>query len=140
MALKPFDQQTFNDDDNAKQLVIDLFRYWGCTIGVNADDYGIDLVGREKDGTVFGVEVEVKHNWHGDTFPFTTIHYSARKTKFLDALDEVWFCTVNTDRTHCALLCVSALDNIKLIRKQTSVTSSEWFMEFPIHLARIIPL
>ena len=138
--LKPFDTDTYANNDDAKHAVIDLFRYWGCTIGVNADDYGIDLVGREKDGTVFGVEVEVKHNWTGPEFPFTTIHYSARKTKLIDSMDEVWFCTVNHDRTHCALLCVSALDNIKLVRKQTSVTSTEWFLEFPIHLARIIPL
>lgn len=140
MALKPFDQHTYATDDNAKQLVMDLFRHWGCTIGVNADDYGIDLVGRDPDGNVFGVEVEVKHNWHGPTFPFTTIHYAARKTKFIDSMHEMWFCTVNDDRTHCLLLSPSELDNIKLVRKQTSVTSTEWFLEFPIHLARIMSL
>lgn len=133
--LKPFNMQTFNDDDDAKYAVINLFRSWNCDVRVNADDYGIDLIGRDKaDGALFGVEVEVKHNWHGPWFPFDTVHYPARKTKFMDAMGEVYFCTVNTDRTHCLLLSVSQQTNARLVRKQSSVTSSEWFIEFPIHL------
>ena len=45
---------------------------------VNPDTYGIDLI---VDNT-FYCEVEVKHNWKGKDFPFSTLQLSDRKRKF----------------------------------------------------------
>lgn len=138
MTLKPFDQATFNADDNAKHLIIDLFQHWNITMKVNGDQYGIDLIGKENDtGAFIAAEVEVKHNWRGPHFPFDTVHYAARKIKFLEIAStdrHVYFCTVNDDRTHCLILCATSIEQCKLVRKQTSVTNSEWFIEIPLHL------
>lgn len=144
MTVKPFDQATFDADDNAKHAVIDLFAHWNVALKVNGDQYGIDLIGVDKQtGQFCAAEVEVKHNWHGPHFPFETVHYAARKIKFLEIANadrHVYFCTVNDDRTHCLILCATSINQCKLIRKQTSVTDSEWFIEIPLHLFDTYPL
>jgi len=132
---KPFSIDQYDQDDDAKHAVIALFLAWNCDVRVNHDHYGIDLIGRDlQTREMFGVEVEVKHNWCGPTFPFDTVHYSARKMKYLYLPTQTYFCTVNTERTHCMILNLTGIEQCKLVRKQTNVTASEWFMEFPTHL------
>lgn len=136
--LKPFDPAVFAADDPVKHRVIELFRRWNCDLRVNADEYGVDLIGKDRaTGDVFGVEVEVKHNWTGSFFPFTTVHYSARKLKFLDAFPQLHMATVNSEHTHVLILDVHTHDTARMVRKQTSVTASEWFIEFPVAGATI---
>ncbi len=133
--LKPFNQATFDADDNAKHDVIKLLHpILGAQLRVNHDPYGIDLIGKYYDGKLFGVEVEVKHNWQSEHFMFETVHYAARKTKFIDLYDDVYFVTVNSPRTHALVINIAFLDNMKMVRKQTSETTSEWFLEIPTHL------
>jgi hypothetical protein len=135
--LKPFNQSTFDADDNAKHDAIHLFQeLYNCDIRVNQDRYGIDLVGKylDFDRELFGVEVEVKHNWQSEHFMFETVHYAARKTKFIDLYRDVFFVTVNSPRTHALVINIASLDTMKMVRKQTSETSSEWFLEIPTHL------
>lgn len=139
--LKPFDLQTYDANDDAKHDIIKMFRQnFNCTIGVNADKYGIDLVGRFNDGTLFGVEVEVKHNWQSEHFMFESVHYAARKTKFIDAFPETYFCTVNAPRTHCLLINMQTIDSMRMVRKQTTMTTKEWFLEVATHLFDIYTL
>lgn len=135
---KPFDKATYDRDDAAKLKVIELFDRWGCPLRENADQYGIDLIGKDPwTDDVFGVEVEVKHNWTGPVFPFETIHYSARKLKFVDWMPQLHIATLNTEHTHVLILDVHKYDSARMVRKQTSVTDSEWFMEFTLEHATI---
>lgn len=135
---KQFDQAVYDRDDPAKQLVIELFRKWNCELRVNADEYGVDLIGYDRGKTVrFGVEVEVKHGWTGPVFPFETIHYSARKLKFIDWLPEMHIATLNADHTHVLILDVHKYDTARMVRKQTSVTDAEWFIEFTLEHATL---
>lgn len=135
---KPFDQVRYNADDAAKHKVIDLFTSWNCDIRVNHDPYGIDLIGVDPlTGDTFGVEVEVKHGWTGAAFPWETIHYSARKLKFIDWIPQIHIATLNAEQTHVLLLDVHQYTDARMVRKQTSVTDAEWFLEFTLEHATI---
>lgn len=130
---KQFSNELYKADDDAKNAVGKwLASRWGFTnVRVNPDRYGIDLLG-EHNGTKFGIEVEVKHNWKGQRFPFASLHYAARKVKFLDSAEVVYFVTVNDDRTHLLLTSSEDMNGLKLVKKDTSYTSNEWFLEVPI--------
>jgi hypothetical protein len=77
---KPFDAALYENDDDAKFLVIRWLESRGHEICVNPDQYGIDLLGSWHDRR-YAWEVEVKHNWRGFDFPFDSVHYSVRKRK-----------------------------------------------------------
>lgn len=136
---KPFDAALYQDDDDAKLVVIDWLESRGHVVFVNPDQYGIDLIGRWRDRD-YAWEVEVKHNWRGYVFPFDSVHYSVRKRKFIEHDVRTYFVTLNHERTR--LLAVSGKDFMegKLIQKSTIYTQDEWFVEIPIRRAIFIDL
>lgn len=133
--LKPFSQTTYEADDNAKHLIVDLFRNtYGCQTWVNGDKYGIDLIGKDNNAT-FGVEVEVKHEWTEEFhFPWDTVHIPARKVKFIDTHPVVYYAVVNHWRTFALITSTARFDQCKLVRKDTKHTRQEWFMAIPLEL------
>jgi len=134
---KPFDTKLYEEDDNAKQTIKDWLTLKGYSVWVNPDDYGIDLIG-EKNGRKLGWEVEVKHNWRGKRFPFTSVHISARKKKFCEPNHH--FIMLNHERT--IFLTVSAPDFVtcKVVTKDTIYTEKEQFVEIPLSKCRFIEL
>ena len=133
MTPKEFSQSLYDDNDDAKHQIIAWLEERGFMAWVNEDQYGIDVQAL-KMGKQYVFEVEVKHNWQSEHFMFETVHYAARKSKFIDLYDDVYFVTVNSPRTHALVINIAFLDNMKMVRKQTSETSSEWFLEIPTHL------
>jgi hypothetical protein len=131
---KPFSNAQFDADDDAKiQVAQYLESFWAIdNVRVNPNQYGIDLIG-EINGTPAGIEVEVKHNWSGPNFPFATVHFSARKTKFLNEREMVYFCMVNHERTHMIAIEDGAFHESKLVRKNTKMTQAEWFIQIPLN-------
>lgn len=100
----------------------------GFEAWVNPDQYGIDVLATKHDQR-YGFEVEVKHNWCGDRFPFSTVHFSARKQKFIG-----WnhmFMMLNDDRSCVLIADESTLRAAKVVSKQTKYTSDELFLEIP---------
>lgn len=134
MNYKPFSNAQFDADDDAKLLVAEyIAREWGINnVHVNPNQYGIDLLG-DDNGLRIGIEVEVKHNWSGPNFPFSTVHFSARKTKFLFECPEVFFCMVNHERTNMIGISSAGFDDSKLVKKNTKVSQQEWFIQVPLH-------
>lgn len=129
--MKPFDPELYARDDLAKFVVIDWLKTFDITAHVNPDDYGIDLLGYR--GTEqFEIEVEVKHAWSGWSFPFDTIHYSARKLKFLDTKATVKFITLNHEWSHCAVVEGEDLGSSQIVEKKTIYTELEEFIEVPV--------
>jgi hypothetical protein len=130
---KPFSNAQYDADDDAKHQVAEyLTRFWAVdNVRVNPNQYGIDLIG-EIDGKPAGIEVEVKHNWSGPNFPFSTVHFSARKTKFLNEREMVYFCMVNHERTHMIAIEHGGFNESKLVKKNTKVTQGEWFIQIPL--------
>ena len=74
---KPFSSKLYNANDNAKIIIKKWLESKGIKAWINPDDYGIDIL---TDNYQF--EVEVKHNWLGDKFPFGSVHFPQRKIKF----------------------------------------------------------
>jgi len=131
LMSKAFDPVLYGDDDSAKYDVLRWLESMGHVVCVNPDEYGIDLLGIwGEENTAW--EVEVKHNWRGEHFPFDSVHYSVRKRKFIQPDVHTYFVTVNHERT--MLLCIKGEDFMdgKLIQKSTIYTQDEWFVEVPI--------
>lgn len=127
--MKLFDQALYDADDNAIHQVIKWLNRYGWTLKQNSDLYGIDLVGTDGLNRAAEVEVEVKHHWHGEEFPFDTVHISARKRKFIKP--GAFLVMLNHERTHCLALSYLQLSQAKTVTKDTIYTTSEQFLEIP---------
>jgi len=128
---KPFDQSMYDADDPAKQLVLEWLKTRGFNGDINPDQYGIDIIG-DFGGEPFAAEVEVKHNWVSDQFPFKTVHFSARKLKFLDNPIHICFMMLNHDRTRILIVGKPYLQSAIVISKNTIYTTEEEFIEVPL--------
>lgn len=139
--MKPFSETLYTENDDAKHQVIDwLLNSEGFSAaGINPDQYGIDVLA-EKDGQQYEIEVEVKHNWKGERFPFGEVHFPARKKKFAKKSEYVWFVMLNHERTHA--LIVDGFDFVSgsLVRKNTSEYDNDMFVEIPTFNCRFITL
>lgn len=131
MKTKPFSQELYNQNDNAKELAIKWFDSIGFKLIVNKDQYGIDLVGNK-----FMVEVEVKHNWKGKDFPFETVHIPGRKLKF--ANDKSIFFMFNHDKSYAMLIDGKLVSNSSVIIKDNIYLNKENFIEVNIKNCTIV--
>jgi hypothetical protein len=135
--MKPFSQDLYDADDNAKELAISFLKGHGVHLVVNPDQYGIDLIGG-LNGELRAYEVEVKHSWSGPDFEFDTIHIPARKIKF--ALRFSRFFIINHERTHAILLKGQDVAESPIITKKTIYTEAEDFIEVALEKATIVKL
>jgi len=126
---KPFDAQMYGADDNAKHDVIKWLEGRGFTAWVNPDQYGIDVLALYE-GNLLSFEVEVKHNWKGDKFPFDAVHFSARKLKF--ATPNSYFTMLNNERSLVLVTTGVIVAASPIVSKQTKYTASERFIEVPL--------
>ena len=128
--MKDFDQALYDADDNAKDLVITWLHKHGWNMDTNPDLYGIDLLGTDPIGRPVAVEVEVKHHWTTNTFPFKTVHISARKRKFIEP--GAYLVMLNHHRTHALTFDYKDLAQARTITKSTIYTTDELFLELPV--------
>ena len=125
--IKPFSIDLYDKNDDAKELVIKILEDKGYMAWVNDDPYGIDIVCQDDQGKCTYHEVEVKHNWKGDIFPFKTVHIPARKLKFAHA--KSYFVMFNHERSHMLVIPGIQLLNSPVITKSTIYTEDEEFVE-----------
>jgi len=99
---KKFSQDLFDKNDFAKELVVNYLKSRDYDAWVNPDKYGIDVYA-EKDENFFEIEVEVKHNWKGQKFPYEAVHFSERKRKFIkpSKLNIFWMLVKATSLVMC---------------------------------------
>ena len=128
---KVFDQQHYDQDDNAKYELIGWLRYKGFKAWVNPDQYGIDVLA-SKDSKRYQFEVEVKHNWDTQGFPFDTVHWSARKLKFAEPNRYTWFVMFSNDRSQALFAPGEAVLQAECVQKNTKYTQGEWFVALPV--------
>ena len=141
---KPFSPTLYKQDDSAKWSLIDYLTHKGFdNPRVNPDDYGIDVLA-ERDDEPYAFEVEVKHNWKGESFPFPSVHYVGRKTKFINnlvaPLANTYFVTINDERTVALRVDGKTFSESPLVAKKTIYTTSEHFVEVAIAKARFFYL
>jgi len=132
-STKPFDKELYDDDDNAKdQLITYLDEYGFDNPRVNPDQYGIDVLA-ERDGEPYAFEVEVKHNWKGDYFPFKSVHFAYRKMKFTKVetipLRNTYFVMLNHERDTALRVDGVTFAGAPVVSKKTIYTSIEKFVE-----------
>jgi hypothetical protein len=137
---KPFDSKLYDLDDKAKHQVSAILESNHWEAWVNPDKYGIDLLALDPNGIEYQVEVEVKHNWTGDQFPYATLHFAERKRKFIDSDRLTLFVTVNHDKTHALVAFDEALSEAAVIVKDTSYTTQEKFLEISVSSCELITL
>lgn len=141
---KSFDSELYDADDNAKDMFIGFLWVKGFdNPRVNPDQYGIDVLA-EHDGERYAFEVEVKHNWQTQDFPFETVHYAARKTKFfsIDGIDPIntHFITINHQRDTALRIDATILAQCPIITKPTIYTTEENFIEVPAEVCSFFTL
>ena len=137
--MKPFDQALYDVDDKAKFIVINWLNALGFQAEVNPDQYGIDVLAT-KQNKKYAFEVEVKHNWSGKQFPYGTVHFSARKQKFLHGTEETFFIMLNNELTHAIIVTGQNLSVSPTISKDTKYTSKESFISIQISKCSIAEL
>jgi hypothetical protein len=83
MERKPFDQVLHDENDAiAKEAVRSFLEaVWGYPV-TEGGQYDVDLLIYEEDTICGYVEVERRHNWDKQHFPFDTLHIPERKRKF----------------------------------------------------------
>ena len=128
---KPFSQQHYDDDDWAKYQIIEWLECKGYKAWVNPDKFGIDILATRW-GRPFAFEVEVKHNWRGEYFPYEQIHFSARKRKFVSLDVETWFVMLNHERTHALLIDGEHILAAPIVNKDTKYSVDEAFVSIDI--------
>jgi hypothetical protein len=129
--MKAFDQTLYADNDDAKNLIIELLDRNGWSARVNPDPYGIDLLAANGTKNI-SVEVEVKHRWSGPEFPYSTVQIPARKKKFAELADSQ-FVVINAERTHCLITSGKAVINSKLLVVPNKyVAEGEQFFSVPL--------
>jgi len=136
---KVFDENHYDEDDWAKFKVLNWLRQNKFDAEVNPDKYGIDLLAC-RNGVRSAYEVEVKHNWGAYDFPFSTVHFSGRKKKFLTDDLEVWFVMLNYDHTNALFVGCDDFLNGREVWKDTKFSQMEPFVEIDVSLARFVDL
>ena len=134
---KRFSQELYDRDDFAKELVIRFLQQNSFIAWVNEDQYGIDVIA-EKDGDVFEIEVEVKHNWKGKDFPYDSVHFSERKRKFIKPSKFNVFWMLNDDWSWALLIDGLQMSEAPVIVKDTIYTTNEKFIAVPIDQAELV--
>lgn len=134
---KPFSNSLYNANDTAKDTFIKWLQAQEIEAWVNPDQYGIDVLSKNKAGIEHAWEVEVKHNWKGAEFPFDSLHYSNRKQKFLNTPKSVSFVTFNSERSHLLISKGVDLAAAEVVVKDTIYTKGEKFIEIPVEKCQL---
>lgn len=133
--FKKFDNRLYEQNDNAKLVAIRYFTSIGKSAIVNPDTYGIDLIIDDD----FYCEVEVKHSWDSDEFPFDTLQIPLRKMKFANLDKRSWFMVINKNRTRAiAVKHEDFLDSRIVNVPNKYMESGEKFIQVPKSKFRFI--
>jgi len=129
-VTKAFSKELYDQDDNAKHQILDWLIKKGYQAKINPDQYGIDILAK-KDGILQSFEVEVKHPWKGDEFPFPEgVDLPPRKKKF--AKPNSFFVMLNHERTRALIFSGLTVMKSPVVVKDTIYTSAERFIRVPL--------
>lgn len=97
MTTKKFDRALFDqNDERGRTIVKNFFHGLGIQATDNPDTYAVDLV-LSREGKLIGyAEVEVRHNWKTDEFPYDTLNVPSRKEKLLRNPLPTYFFSINS--------------------------------------------
>lgn len=137
-TTKAFSKKLYKEDDNAKYLILDWLASRGYSAKINPDQYGIDIIA-DKDGKKYFFEVEVKHPWKGEEFPFPEgVDFVPRKKHLAKASS--YFVMVNHERTHALIINGLVVLQSPTVIKDSIYTSAERFIRIPLEKCTFIKL
>jgi hypothetical protein len=127
-----FDSHRYTVHDLAKHVIIhELEKEGWLDVHVNPDDYGPDLIATSsRSGNTWTIEVEVKNNWNTGIFQYRSLHISHRKARWHN--DHHMHITCNADWSAYLIVPPSALREARVVRKSTTYSQNELFLEIPI--------
>ncbi len=103
-------------------------REYGFEVVDNPDPYGPDLMAYDGERFAGYVECEVKDVWKGRRFPFQTIQFPKRKSKFLT--DAILFVMFNSKMNRCLIVDGRDLEKAKLVEVSNKyVKKGEFFYQ-----------
>lgn len=135
---KQFCSDLYDQNDTpAREVLRQSFdRIWGIDLQDNPDKYGADLLAFIGETFIGFVEFEVKHNWQGYRFPFSTVHFPKRKERIFESQPLI-FVMLNQPMTRFVWFPFQAIAQGARIEKKTKLTDfDEGFIEVPVSLGR----
>ena len=145
VIIKPFDHSEYKRSDaKAKKIAAELFLdlYPNLThITESISEYAIDLELYENYKLVGYLETEIKYSWKGSTFPFKTIQFPERKTKYLCLQFKTWFCMINATCTYALIVDAEDIKSspLKMVPNK-KISKGEKFFQVPLAKAAIYKL
>jgi hypothetical protein len=137
-VTKVFSEKLYAQDDNAKYQILDWLNNHGYQAKINPDKYGIDIIAN-KNGIKYFFEVEVKHPWKGEEFPFPEgVDFVPRKKKLAKA--NSYFVMLNHERDNALVINGTAVLESPIVVKDSIYTSGERFIRIPLEKCVFIRL
>lgn len=133
-TYKKFDNSLFNENDNiCRDKILLHLSNLGIKATTNPDVYGPDLI------SCYGyIEVERKHIWDKDKFPFDSIQIPERKGKWSDKKIEFW--VLNKDLTKACIIDGKLLTQDRLVKVDNKFKTGEYFYSIEISLCKFVDL
>lgn len=106
---KSFDTEDYKDNQKAFEALKGLFKFLYPVL--RNEDYGVDVAiynglsaYRKNAEPLAYLELEVKHNWKGEIFPFEDVQFLAKKHKFAKLELPTYWVLFNSDCTECGII------------------------------------
>lgn len=141
-VYKRFDKKLYIENDKAgKEVVRKTYnsKFFNDNIRVypNLGKYDVDMTMYRGEDIIAYVEVEVKHNWSGYKFPFSTVQIPERKDKFIGLGKPTIFCVVNSEKTRFfAVLDIHLTKDRLRVVPNKYVKEGEKFFQVPVLLGK----
>lgn len=121
---KKFSKTLFRlNDPKTRRLVMDYFNRQKIVLTNNVDQYGVDLMA--EDGSM-SVEVEHRHSWKTDEFPFADVNVPERKAKYF-VENNVHYVILSENFSHIGMIAGKKLR--KYITDETLTECSNKFVK-----------
>jgi hypothetical protein len=96
-TLKPFDKALFEaNDKRGRDIVKTFFTTLEIQATDNPDAYAVDLILSREGKKIGYAEVEIRHNWKTEEFPYDTLNVPSRKKKLLENDLPTYFFSINS--------------------------------------------
>ena len=128
------------NDSLAKQTIINSWTGKFRSIFENPDKYGPDIIAEDNKGLKFFIEVEIKHNWNLDKFPFDSLHIPKRKQKFLKYGKIIFIVLSKNLKQGLIVKGTDLKDNLLQEVENKYISGGEEFYRVPIDLCKRVLL
>lgn len=143
MRTKPFSQELHdNNDPIARQVVIKFLKSINIDntkVYENPNKFGIDILIDIDNKVSLGIEVERRHSWSDDIFPFSSIHIPYRKGKFAQLSFPTFYYATNKELSSILILDFEDIITSECVENRYKyVSEGECFYNVPTNKARFI--